>query len=201
MVRDDHAFAGINGDFFPFTGAPLNLMVREGELLAAPYQSKADPEAKRATFGWGQDFSGFGFGKMVASIQAGSLEDKVDGWNVESLPDQVVVNTPAVGLVRSTAPNTYVVVKTSDAHWTPNSVVKGTVTEVGTDVIQRKVDENSFILVATGTHRQRFTNLQEGDAVTVQTRVEGFDWSKVTNVIGGGPVLVRNRQIFIDWAD
>ena len=54
MVQADSAIAGINGDFFPFTGDPVGLMVREGELLSAPYQSRQDPAARRVALGWGK---------------------------------------------------------------------------------------------------------------------------------------------------
>src|SRR5579862_4205870 len=57
IVKEDDAIAGINGDFFPFTGDPVGVMVREGELLSAPFQPRQDPAARRAAFGWGDGLS------------------------------------------------------------------------------------------------------------------------------------------------
>jgi hypothetical protein len=201
MVQGDRAIGGINGDFFPFTGHPLNLMVREGELLSFPFFSKAAPEAHRATFGWGPGYSAVGFGAITSTIEAGMGVIKVEGWDEEAEPDQVTLNTPAVGIAEAKAPNVYAVIRTRDAKWGPDSTVKGEVTEVGTDVIMRPVSPDTAVVVAAGTGREKLLGLREGETVTVHTHVEGFDWSKVTNVIGGGPTLVKNGQVFVDWAE
>jgi len=36
LARRSHAIAGVNADFFPFTGDPLGLAVRDSELLSEP---------------------------------------------------------------------------------------------------------------------------------------------------------------------
>ena len=128
MVEANAAIAGINGDFFPFTGDPLGLMVRDGELLSAPYQSRQDPAAHRAAFGWGDAGSAIGLPEMTMTIQTqtgGSIA--VDGLNEDGGPDRITVDFPAVGLAVAKAPNAFVIVTVSDAKLTPDAEVTGTI--------------------------------------------------------------------------
>src|SRR5579872_7066569 len=80
IVSEDAAIAGINGDFFPFTGDPLGLMVREGELLSAPYATKVDPEARRAAIGWGDASSALGLSQMTLTIRAQDKSLTAEGF-------------------------------------------------------------------------------------------------------------------------
>src|SRR5689334_7934602 len=49
VVKRTEAIAGVNGDFFPWTGDPLGAMVRDGELVSRPYRG-------RSVFAWGPEY-------------------------------------------------------------------------------------------------------------------------------------------------
>jgi hypothetical protein len=202
MVREDSAIAGINGDFFPFTGHPLGLMVREGELLTAPFQVRQDPAARRVAFGWGDGFSALGFGEMTLTIvpdTGGAIS--AEGLNEHGGPDRVTVDFPAVGLAEAKAPNSFVILSAPDARLTPEAEVTGTVQAIGADLTSRAVEPGTVLLLATGKAATKFVGMQVGQTVRIRERLAGFDFKRVQNVIGGGPLLVKDGQVVVDYVE
>ncbi len=61
MVTRTGALAGINGDFFPFTGDPLGVMVHDGQLVSIP-------GIPRAVFGWGPKDAAQGMAEFKGSL-------------------------------------------------------------------------------------------------------------------------------------
>jgi hypothetical protein len=95
LVKDTNALAGINADFFPFTGDPLGLMVREGQFLSLP-------NPKRASFAWGPNSSVFGFSKFNGSVttETGAIID-ISGFNEECPENRVALNSSEAGLSKA----------------------------------------------------------------------------------------------------
>jgi hypothetical protein len=202
IVKEDDAIAGINGDFFPFTGDPLGLMVREGELLSAPYATKVDPEARRAAIGWGDASSALGLSHMDLTVQAqGEPAMPAEGFDEDGGPDRITVDTASVGLATAKAPNSYLVLTVPTTPMTPNSDIDGVVESIGTDLTSRPVQAGSMIILATGKEAGKLARIQTGQHVRVFSKVSGFDFDAIKNVIGGGPVLIKDGQIFVDYAE
>ena len=202
MVQADAAVAGINGDFFPFTGDPLGLMVREGELLSAPFQSRQDTAARRAALGWGESFSALGLSEMALTIvpdTGGSIA--AEGLNEDGGPDRITVDFPAVGLAVAKAPNSFVILSVPDAKLAPEADVTGTIQAVGADLVSRPVEPGTVLLLATGKAASKFIGMQVGQTVHVREQVAGFDFKRVQNVIGGGPILLSDGQVVVDYVE
>ena len=193
MVAQESAIAGINGDFFSFTqGAPIGLMVREGELLDTPGRS-------RAVFAWGPHQSAVGFCNTTSSItpEDGSAIH-LDAINQPCGPNQVVVYTTAEGTATSPVPNVTAVVSLSSPVWSPSTIVTGTLEYVLPDAKETKVPDGKALIVATGDKIAQITNIKPGQKLKIQIQSTGFDWEKIENIIGGGPVLLKDGKLFID---
>jgi hypothetical protein len=54
------------------------------------------------------------------------------------------------------------------------------------------------VLVATGNKTGNVTGLRSGDQVTFKMQSEGIDWTKVDQLISGGPSLLKDGQTVVD---
>ncbi len=202
IVAEDDAIAGINGDFFPFTGDPLGLMVREGELLSAPYATRVNPESRRVAMAWGDASSAMGLSHMDLTVQAqGEPAIQAEGFDEDGGPDRVTVDTAAVGLATAKAPNAYLVLNVPEKTFAPSTDLDGTVESVGADLTSRPVEAGKMIVLATGKAAIKLSRMQTGQRVHIASHVSDFDFGRVKNVIGGGPVLIRDGQVFVDYAE
>jgi hypothetical protein len=193
MAVQASAVAAINGDFFSFTqGAPIGLMVREGELITTPLRS-------RATFGWGPQSSAIGLCTCSVGItpEGGNLIP-VDEFNQPCGPNQLAVYSPAEGIASITGAHVSVLVRIATKTWSPSTVVEGTVDSVLPDAKETRVPEGMALFMATGDKMPALSALHAGQHVSIQLQTQGFDWEKIENVIGGGPVLVREGKISVD---
>jgi hypothetical protein len=192
-VTQTGALGGINADFFPFTGEPLGLLVRNGELLI-------NPNPIRSVFAWGNGETTFGKASWTATLQPeGGAPVKIDAINQECGTSGLVVVTPSAGLatVTSKTQGVFAVVKSDGGNWTPDCKISGEV-QVLYEVPSMSVQPGNFMLVGTGAKAQALKELTPGRKVTVQIQVKGFDWAKYPNAVGGGPDLLRNGQVSID---
>jgi hypothetical protein len=193
MAIQSSAVAAINGDFFSFTqGAPIGLMVREGELITTPLRS-------RATFGWGPQNSSVGMCTASVSMtpEGGNLIS-VDELNQPCGQNQLAVYTPAEGKALLAGPHITAMVSTGSSMWSPSTVVEGTLDTILPDSAEVKVPEGKALLVATGDKMSLLSSLHPGQHITIQIQTAGFDWEKVENVIGGGPFLIRDGKVAVD---
>ncbi len=193
MVSQESAIAGINGDFFSFTqGAPIGLMVREGELLDTPNRN-------RAVFAWGPHQSAVGFCSTTSTI---TPEDgtaiHLDAINQPCGANQVVVYTPAEGTATSPVPNVTAVINLTSPIWSPSTEITGTLAYVLPDAKETKVPEGKALIIATGDKIAQVSAMKPGQKLKIQIQTTGFDWEKIENVIGGGPVLLKDSKIAID---
>jgi hypothetical protein len=203
IVAEDNAIAGVNGDFFPFTGDPLGFMLRSGEVLSSPYVVKEDKDARRVSMGWGPGDSAMGFAKLKLSVQAGSQTFDIDGLNEECSADRVVLDTPSAGLALAVAktPNKYLILNAPTAHWTAGESVDATIRSLGSDLSSQPVGPGDAILVASGRTSTQLDGLHEGDRVHIALSLTGFDFDHISDAIGGGPMLIQRGQVFVDYAE
>ncbi|MDR3690124.1 MAG: phosphodiester glycosidase family protein [Fimbriimonas sp.] len=195
MAAQASATGAINGDFFSFTqGSPIGVTIREGEILDTPIRS-------RAAFAWGSRNSAVGF--VVSSISV-TPEDgsaiKVDALNQPCGPNQIVVFSQAEGIASNAVPNVSIVVALNDPKWTPSADLIGTVESTAPDVKEAKVADGKALIVAMGERIPALSNLKIGQKIRIQIQSTGFDWDKVDNVIGGGPILIKDGKVAIDAA-
>lgn len=215
IVAREGAVAGVNADYFPFTGASTSLAIRDSELLR-------EPIGYRACLGIGH--AGVRFDVLKA---AGALAMKdgsqapLDGINRLPHGDECILLTPQF---RSTPTvdraGIVVVLRDIDAPIRVSQSVHGRVESVspldpGTAL--PSVPPDGALVVALGRSAeairpivtQRDVLAVRFDLVAAYTDARGElaarggarrggMWSDVEQAVGGGPMLVRDGQIAID---
>jgi hypothetical protein len=195
MVARTGAIAGINGDYFPFTGDPLGLMVREGQLLSQPVKP-------RAAFAWGTAGSGIGLINWQMTMAGEGMDPlDLDGIDEQCGQNACVVNDPVAGLAISQKPAVCVVLKPDKAALGASGQFSGVVQSVFSDVTSVPVGMDSLLVMGHGTKAGYLNALKPGQRVLFNVQTQGLDWSKYTNAIGGGPMLVQNGHAFVDWQE
>ena len=194
MVARTGAIGGINGDFFPFTGDPLGLMVRNGQLLSEPVKP-------RAAFGWGNGLVSAGVINWHITITAEGMDPlDVDGVDASCPPNSCVINDPQAGLALATKPSVCVVVKPDGQPILgPDGQFLGTVQNVFSDSTSVPLGTDAFLIMGEGEKAGYLSALKPGQRITIDVHNEGLDWTKITNAIGGGPLLVQGGHPFVDW--
>ncbi|MDI9634655.1 phosphodiester glycosidase family protein [Kamptonema cortianum] len=186
------AIAGINGDFFPWTGDPIGAMVRNGELLSTPYPN-------RSVFGWGAGYAAVGpltySGKVI--FEGGEL--KIDGVNQEVGENMLVLSTPAAGWVFTKSTAVHAILE-ADKALSPDGAFKANVRLFVPDLTKVKVEPGTMILSATGNLMARLAKVPRGQEVTIDIRMTGIDWSKAVHTIGGGPMLIKDGKLALNPA-
>ena len=192
LVNDTNALAGINADFFPFTGHPLGLMVREGQLLSLP-------NPKRASFAWGPNTSAFGFSKFTGTVitNDGTTID-ISGFNEECPDNRVTLNSPEAGISKVKTPCVTVILKVDGTRLVPSTQIGATVIASTNEGANMPLKVGQFTLVAQGNKINQLAGLKNGQRLTLKLNTTGFDWEKLENVVSGGPMLVRNGEIRVD---
>lgn len=195
MVAAQGAIAGINANYFPYTGDPLGAMMRSGELLSIP-------NVTRATFGWKNEPNTAAFGLMTfkGTASLGGKDLAIDELNAECPMNGFTVNTPAAGFAVAKAPNRVLVVSVESPNYTPDGTTTGKVRSVATDQAVTLVPDGCVALVAQGGKAGDVAGVEEGDSVTLRFRSGGLDLSKVDELVSGGPFLVRDGVISVDSA-
>ncbi len=198
IVTEDKAIAGVNGDFFPFTGQPLNLFVRNGEILSLPYQPAAYPNAHRAIFGWGKGIEKIGYATSKVTALISGKSYAVDGLNQEAVPSALTLDDASAGLAYSKSSNAYALLSVDHNKWKPDDTVSATVEKLGTNLTKFPVKKGFAYLVGDGPSEKVVQGLKVGDQIKISIHTHGFDWTKIQNAVGGAPMLLQNGQININ---
>lgn len=194
MVERTGALVGINGDFFSFDhGAPIGLTVRNGELVNSPVRS-------RAVFGWGPKDTAFGLGKSKVSmlVAPASREIAIDSVNQPIGENGFGLYTPAQGYLRPREGATVVLLDTPNVVWSPSTAVNATVTAITTDTKPFLIPTGKAALVVSGSKKPRIAGISVDGTVALRFETSGFDWERIDNVIGGGPFLLKDKEVAID---
>lgn len=238
LARRMGAVAAVNADFFPYTGDPLGVGIRNGELFSEPFLG-IHGSGPRVTLGVAADgtvrFDTLGFlGDLQASDGARSY---VSGINRSTAPNEIVVYSPVYGQTTSNKPGGVEAVvegvnlpvkasKLMTGRVARVERVQGSATETippdglvlsggpgtGADFLARHLhpgDPVSFVLAVAPVG-------QTGAALQVASlpRTRGdlpsrsgtgvsrlaYVWAGVTSAVGGGPRLLVDGQVSVDWA-
>lgn len=224
LAQRHGAIAAVNADFFPFTGDPLNLMIRDGELI-----SESMPH--RVVFG----ITAEGKVKMDTLLTAGTLTAPdgasvpLDGINRPTVKDEIVLLTPTYGTKIRALPSQTVLVLTGTSLpvrlGQSNGGIAGTASP---GVSEAPLPVQSVVLVADGRGAEWLkAHTKEGDrlafrfdaapnvltagqtpavlrgslpgrAAAVRGQRERGTWDDVTQAVGGGPWLVKNGVTAVD---
>lgn len=183
------AIAGVNADFFPWTGDPLGAMVRNGELVSTPYPG-------RSVFAWGPGYTFGGVVGFQGSFTDGVGRVALDAVNEEAGPRTAVLFTPAAGFAVARQASTFVVLETSGI-LRSGEVLEARVAEILTGQTRMRVEAGRMILVADGEKASVVGAMGRGANVQVRATLTGLDSGKGVNVVGGGPKLVTGGRVSV----
>jgi exopolysaccharide biosynthesis protein len=191
------AVAGINADFFPYTGDPLGVAIMNGDFVSEPFAGRSAMGISRG--GWVL-FDKLTFaGQLVA---ANGKSYKLHGLNRARGADEMICYSPTYGCA---TPNKAACIDVTLSGVTlplqPNKTVQAVVQSVvpgpGTCI-----PTDGLVLSASGLAARFISdNIQIGDKITLKLDVVsqmGKDWTPVVQAVGGGPWLVLNGQVQVD---
>jgi Phosphodiester glycosidase len=215
-----NALAAINADFFPFTGDPLGLAVRDGELIS-------EPSGYRACLGFTPSQILLNVLVPIGALVSGdgaTLE--LSGINRVPHDGDTVILTPTYAATPTVEKNGFVVtlrdvflpIKLSQ----PVQGVVDSVAPIGSGEQISQTTGQSVQIVALGAAAGQLpAHCKRGDTVTFRFDVIANTapptrgryasragnsrmgryvpiWTDVQQAVGGGPMLVRDGQIAID---
>ena len=215
------AIAAVNADFFPYTGDPLGLAVRDGELVS-------EPMAYRACLGIAEAGVRLGVLSPVGALAAGDGFPiaALDGINRVPHPGDLIVLTPTYAATPALEANAVVLtLQNVNLPLRASQAMQGVVTSViplqaGThlprcpaggvlivgcgktaDILPERFKEGDaaqfrFDLVSSGAAPNR--GKYASRAGSFRSRPAAPLWSDVQQAVGGGPFLVRDGKIAVD---
>jgi len=207
MVREHGALGGVNGDFFQWGddpgGDPQNLMLRGGELLSAPGAGGARAFAA----GWTAGTDGLALGAATwegtVSVNGGAPRP-LSGLNGRADAGALVLSTDSAAYAYASTDAVAARVRADAAYrlGPEGTPLRGVVTEVAplAKGVRTRIGPGEFLLVgAAGGKRGAAADaavraLKPGDRLEAKVRVKGFDWAKVREVMGGGPILLKDGK-------
>ncbi len=220
LVARHHAVAGVNADYFPYTGDPLGLAVRDGELVS-------ETMPFRAAIGIKHD----GTVLIDTLLTVGSLTapdgstSPLDGINRPAGQNELILLTPTFGPRGHTVPAATTVLLSS-----LTGIVKiGSEVTAGADTPapgdpDLLVPQGGGLLVASGSSAEWLkAHVHGGDRLRIRFDLArnplpsgvkrgglasraGFsrrllpaeEWNDVEEAVGGGPWLVRDGVAAVD---
>lgn len=196
MARRTGAVVAINADFFPFSGDPVGLMIRDSELISLPYKN-------RSVAAWGKQGIAFGSVDYQATVAIeGGDEVTLNGLNQECGINEITLFTEVSGQAMCKHPNRlFAVLKPrEDSRLTANGQLDAVVDFLleGTESVP--IQPGNVLLAANGTKLAWLASLRPGQRVTVRVKSSGLDFAKAEHAIAGGPTLVRGGKPVSDWS-
>lgn len=187
VVRERKAVAGINGGFYSYTGRPLGLFVRSGEIVSESLYDRA--ALARTSKGKIMIDRVSWQGKMRKT--AGDGEIIVTAANRSPEKGEIVIYNNYYG---KKAPivepdmEQMVVMEGRIVSMTDNITILGT-----------PIPENGFILQSKGRKKGLITGFSKDDRVEFINSFNNSLWNEehVIEAIGGGPMLIDDGRISI----
>jgi exopolysaccharide biosynthesis protein len=191
VVRSESALAGVNADFFPWSGDPLGAMVVDGEIVSRPYPG-------RSVLAWGGKAPAVARLGWSGSVAGAGGPVKLSGLNEELGPEGAVLFTAAGGHVRSRGPAVVAVLE-HEGKFTPEFRCQARVTTVLEGPEGLAVRSGQLAVAASGQAAEAVRAWKRGDKVSVSATTTGLDWSVHRHAVSGGPAIVTSGQRFQAW--
>lgn len=184
------AVGAINGDFYGGTGIPINIQIRDGQLLRRPsvqstvgFSDNKKPMLARVNFS--------------ASVKKGNSATVINGVNENRGTNQLILFNKFNGT--NTGTNIYgteVAVK-SVSQWYANDTVICVVTNKVTGTGGMALNDSTSVLSGNGTASTWLNNLAVGDTVKIFMGLSP-GVAKLKELIGGFPKIVYNGADYVD---
>ena len=184
MSDDLDAVAAVNATYFETNGEIIGLMRMDGTLVGTTYFT-------RSSLGLRRDGSAFiAPAYYAATVTIGKASHVVSGVNIERGDDNLIIYNKNYG--DTTGTNRY---------GREFIVVNGKVAKI--QQANSEIPENGYVISVHGEARNDFARVRVGDKVTLtEDYGEAFnDVSKVPDVLGAGPTLVKNGAVNVTADD
>ncbi|HZP80605.1 MAG TPA: phosphodiester glycosidase family protein [Chthonomonadaceae bacterium] len=221
LAARNQALAAVNADFFPFTGDPLGLAIRDGELVS-------EPLGYRACLGLGPKGVVMDVLAPVGTLTLANGDPiPLDGINRFPNEGEIVALTPTYAAApRLDRPATVVTLRADNLPVRVSQEVRGTVESVVSVPAREPLPvcpSGAALLAASGSAAGSLAaRCKEGDALAfrfdlvpsvpqppargqlasragfVRRRALTPSWTDIEQAVGGGPWLVRDGQIVVD---
>ncbi len=205
-----HAVAGVNASFFHTTGknakSPAYLLAANNKVNTYGVISTGNDEYMSVPSAFGVDKNGRGqIGKFgyEASIKVGDEAYKISSINKERGSSEVILYTPSYSF-ETTRTNEIGMEISLDNLSTSieegyelGTEVTATVSKIatysqgGNSVIPKK---GAVISIQGGTQAAAFSNVKEGDKITLSIDLTN-PWKSAEYVLASGPLLVQNGKV------
>ena len=179
--------AGVSADVFSANGHPSGVLMRGGGL-------EHRPDSSRSSVG----FDGSGLLHVDHVTLIGTVRGSGQGRNLGLINEPAAANgislfTPAWGPATPPAPGSLELVLSSFPPAGPNVELRATVSQVASGG-GTPIPAGGAVIVARGTAAQKLqAEAPVGQGIVVRLVLSPV-WSGMVSAVGGGPVLVRNRQ-------
>src|SRR4051812_26939067 len=189
-ISDAATVAGVNGDLFNFNdGHPTGLFMQERVVMGPPYRA-------RSSVGIGSDGKlNVGRVSFFGYWQGLGQRHPLSGLNQVPRGDGTWLFTPGYGSSTPKAAGVWEAVLQPFPPAVPGTDLTGVVTSTHTGG-GLPIPKNGAVLVSRGTQVAKLQAEATPGTPTLTRLILSPDWvaSGVTDGLGGGPVIVRNRK-------
>jgi exopolysaccharide biosynthesis protein len=196
MVLRTKAVAGINADFFPWTGDPLGAMVRNGELLSTP-------DTRRPVFAWSDANAVFGHLKFAGKVLGpDDVTLFISGVNQSCQEDQLILNTEAAGEARSEKDTEamHLVLELTEP-LQANGTIKVTTKHLVGDLNNVRIGPGEAVITAVGKQAASLIPLAGGKELEIVTSILGTEGDEIQHVVSGGPTLLVAGELSTNFEE
>ena len=180
IAKKNNSIVAINGTFFkPATGVPLGTLMIDKKMYTGPIYN-------RVAMGIFDDHYDMARVQLNANLKSWDKILKVDNINQpRMLSTYVIVYTKEWGKMAPASPQ----------YGQQIAVEDGKVVAVSTSALP--IPENGFVIVAP---KQKLAELAKEKSINLEINTIP-DWQNVNHIIGGGPYLVKNGQVYVDVSE
>ncbi len=193
ISKQYNSFAAVNGSYFkPKTGVPLGILMIDKQLLTGPLYN-------RAAFAITDDGFKMDRVSLNANLYYMNKQLKVDNINQpRTLCTDVLIYTEIWGELSPATPKYGIQVSISNGE-----IIKKSNSSV-------EIPKNGFVIIGPKSKIEEFINNKNYDKKSFKnTNYEKIildiktkpQWENVNHIIGGGPFLVKEGNIYVDYIE
>ncbi|MBQ2644822.1 phosphodiester glycosidase family protein [bacterium] len=192
MSQKNNAFAAINGSYFkPQTGVPLGLMMVDKKILTGPIYSRV---------ALGITDNGFKMDRVSLNASLFYANNKLQVNNINqprTLCTDVLVYTSDWGKISPKTPQYGIQIGIQDGKIIERSEKPISIPKNGFVISAPKNKIDEFLNITT---ERKFLKKNQDKSIKLEIKTNP-DWKDVNHIISGGPFLIKNGEIFVDYKE
>ncbi len=180
IAKKNHSIVAINGTFFkPATGVPLGTLMIDKKMYTGPIYNRV----AMGIFDDGYDMARI---QLNADLKTKDATIKVDNLNQpRMLATYTIAYTKEWGKMAPPSPKYGKQIAVQD-----NKIIA-----ISTSALE--IPENGFVVVGPASQLDKIADEKKVELEILTTP----EWKDVKHIIGGGPYLVKNGQVYVDLAE